>query len=63
VPVLGARFDAWSQPGNRQRQIFEGVRRCAPLRPLFGLRMADRRLPDKEKAASVPDAALAKHGA
>jgi hypothetical protein len=43
--------------------IFEVVRRYAPLRPLFGLGMEDRRIPDKEKAASVSGAALAKPGA
>jgi glucan biosynthesis protein C len=42
--------------------IFEVVRRCAPLRPLFGLGMADRGTPGKEKAASMHDAALAKTG-
>jgi surface polysaccharide O-acyltransferase-like enzyme len=42
--------------------IFELVRRCAPLRPLFGLGTELRRVPEKERAASVDDAALAKSG-
>lgn len=42
--------------------VFEVVRRCAPLRPLFGLAAADRPVREIARTAPMPDAAVAKRG-